>query len=184
IDAQEVRNESIGLTLDGVVILILLGSIVFSYMGVSRPIMRLNGAMDQMAKGNLAIEVPGTDRGDEIGDMAKTISVIRENAAQEALRKQEEGKREEAERAKHRKSNMQRLATEFETAVGGIIETVSTAATELEASASTLTKSADTTQKLSVVVSDASEEASANVQSVATATEQMTSSITEISRQV
>jgi methyl-accepting chemotaxis protein len=181
---QAARSRTIGLTLDGVVALILIGSIVFSFLGVSRPIARLNGAMDQMAKGNLDVEVPGTTRGDEIGDMAKTIAVIRQNAANEALAKQEEVKREEVARAGRRKANMQKLADEFEKAVGNIVHTVSSAATELEASAGTLTKSADTTQKLASVVAEASEEASVNVQSVATATEEMTGSIGEIGRQV
>jgi methyl-accepting chemotaxis protein len=183
-ETEEARSKLIGFALDAVVMVVLIGSIVFSFLGVSRPIMRLNGAMEKMAAGNLDIEVPGTARHDEIGDMAKTISVIRENAAQEAVRKQEDAKREEVERTARRKANMQKLANEFEAAVGNIVETVSSAATELEASAGTLTKSADTTQRLSTVVADASEEASANVQSVATATEEMTTSIREISRQV
>ena len=184
VDAHTAHARTIGLVLDGVAALILLGSIVLSFFLVSRPIARLNGAMDQMAKGNLDIEVPGIARGDEIGDMAKTIAIIRENAAREALAKQEEAKREEAERAGRRKANMQKLADEFESAVGNIVNTVSSAATELEASAGTLTKSADTTQKLASVVAEASEEASVNVQSVATATEEMSGSISEIGRQV
>jgi methyl-accepting chemotaxis protein len=184
IDTQAAHARTIGLTLNGVVALILIGSIVFSFLWVSRPIARLNGAMDQMAKGNLDIEVPGTGRGDEIGDMAKTIAVIRQNAANEALAKQEEAKREEVARAGRRKANMQKLADEFERAVGNIVNTVSSAATELEASAGTLTRSAATTEKLTSVVAEASEEASVNVQSVATATEEMTTSIGEIGRQV
>ena len=184
IDAQAAHARTIGLILDGVVALIQLGSIILAFLLVSRPIARLNGAMDQMAKGNLDVEVPGIARGDEIGDMAKTIAVIRENAAREALAKQEEAKREEAARAGRRRANTQKLADEFERAVGNIVDTVSSAAAELEASAGTLTKSADTTQKLSAVVAEASEEASVNVQSVATATEQMSGSISEIGRQV
>jgi methyl-accepting chemotaxis protein len=184
IEAQAAHARTIGLTLNGVVALILIGSIVLSFLWVSRPIARLNGAMDQMAKGNLDVEVPGTARGDEIGDMAKTIAVIRQNAANDALAKQEEAKREEVARTGRRKANMQKLADEFERAVGNIVNTVSSAATELEASAGTLTRSAATTQKLASVVADASEEASVNVQSVATATEEMTTSISEIGRQV
>jgi methyl-accepting chemotaxis protein len=184
VEAQAAHARTIGLTLNGVVALILVGSIVFSFLGISRPIARLNGAMDQMAKGNLAVEVPGTARGDEIGDMAKTIAVIRQNAANDALAKQEEAKRDEVARAGRRKANMQKLANEFESAVGNIVDTVSSAATELEASAGTLTRSAATTQKLASVVTNASEEASVNVQSVATATEEMTTSIGEIGRQV
>jgi methyl-accepting chemotaxis protein len=184
VDDQAAHARTIGLILDVVVALIQLGSIVLAFFWVSRPIARLNGAMDQMAKGNLDVEVPGATRGDEIGDMAKTVAVIRENAARDAVAKQEEAKRDEIARAGHRKANMQKLANEFESAVGNIVNTVSSAATELEASAGTLTRSAETTQKLTSVVAEASEEASVNVQSVATATEEMTSSISEIGRQV
>ena len=184
IDAQESRSRMIGLMLDAVVVLVLIGSMVFSYLGISRPVARLNGAMEKMAKGELDIEVPGAGRGDEIGDMAKTIAVIRENAAAEALRKEEEAKQEEVARADRRRANTQSLADKFETAVGAIVETVSSAATELEASAGTLTKSAETTQQLTTIVAGASEEASTNVQSVASATEEMAGSISEISRQV
>ena len=184
VDAQEARGRTIGLGLDGIVALILVGSVVFSFVGISRPIARLNGAMDRMAKGELDIEVPGATRGDEIGDMAKTITVIRENSAREALAKQEEAKRADIERAARRKTDMAKLADEFEGAVGEIVETVSSAATELEASANTLTRSAETTQQLANIVAEASSDASGNVQSVATATEEMTGSITEISRQV
>src|SRR5712672_2582874 len=137
-----------------------------------------------MSKGELDIEVPGARRGDEIGDMARTITVIRENAAADALRKEEEAKQEEVARADRRRANTHGLADKFETAVGAIVETVSSAATELEASAGTLTKSAETTQQLTTIVAGASEEASTNVQSVASATEQMAGSISEISRQV
>ena len=79
---------------------------------------------------------------------------------------------------------MQRIADEFESAVGEIIETVSSASTELEASASTLTRTAERSQELTVAVAAASEQASTNVQSVASATEELTSSVNEISRQV
>ena len=116
--------------------------------------------------------------------MAKTIAVIRQNAANEALAKQEEAKRDEVARAGRRKANMHKLADEFESAVGNIVNTVSSAATELEAAAGTLTRSAADDAEARLGGADASEEASANVQSVATATEEMTSSISEIGRQV
>jgi len=121
-------------------------------------------------------------------DMDYAISVYLERA--EADRKAAEAKAEAEKKAAEeraeadRKAAMVKLANEFEAAVGGIIETVSSASTELEAAANTLTKTAETTQQLSTVVASASEEASANVQSVASATEEMTSSITEIGRQV
>jgi methyl-accepting chemotaxis protein len=81
-------------------------------------------------------------------------------------------------------TSMRKLADDFDAAVGKIIDTVSSASTELEASAGTLTKTAEMTQRLSAAVASTSDEASANVQSVASATEEMTSSVNEISRQV
>ena len=79
---------------------------------------------------------------------------------------------------------MIKLADDFEGAVGKIVETVSSASTELEASAGTLTATAERAQELTTMVAAASEEASTNVQSVASSTEEMASSITEIGRQV
>src|ERR671910_761511 len=77
-----------------------------------------------------------------------------------------------------------RRGDDFEGAVGQIVETVSAASTELEASAGTLTATAERAQELTTMVAAASEEASTNVQAVASATEEMASSVNEISRQV
>ena len=79
---------------------------------------------------------------------------------------------------------MHKVVMEFESAVGGIINLVSSSATELEAMAGTLANAADSTQQRSNVVAAASEEASANVQSVASSTEQLTASVNEINKQV
>ena len=83
-----------------------------------------------------------------------------------------------------RKADMIKLANDFEGAVGEIINTVSSASTELEASATSLSGTAERSQKNASAVAAASEEASANVQSVAAATEEMSSTVDEISRQV
>jgi methyl-accepting chemotaxis protein len=83
-----------------------------------------------------------------------------------------------------KKAAMHELADKFQAAIGSIVDSVSTASTELEAAASTLTHTADTTQQLSAIVASASEEASNNVQSVASSTEELTSSVNEIARQV
>jgi methyl-accepting chemotaxis protein len=96
----------------------------------------------------------------------------------------EETRDSETRTATRRKLDMHRLAGEFEAAVGEIVDTVSSASTELEASASTLAATAERSQDLTTVVAAASEEASTNVQSVASATEELSSSVNEISRQV
>jgi methyl-accepting chemotaxis protein len=89
------------------------------------------------------------------------------------------------ESAKEEKQTaIRKLAKDFEDSVGEIIETVSSASTELEASAGTLTKTAQRAKEITTAVAAASEEASTNVQSVAAATEELTSSVNEISRQV
>jgi methyl-accepting chemotaxis protein len=182
--ASTAQANRINLIMTVVVILSLVASGVFSFLGISRPMMRLNGALGQMAGGNLDIEIPGAGRGDEIGDLAKTVTVIRENAEQKARDEAEEKVRQDQVAAERRKADMIRLADDFEGAVGDIVETVSSASTELEASAGTLTSTAERAQQLTKMVAAASEEASTNVRSVASATEEMASSVNEISRQV
>ena len=167
-----------------VVVISLIASVIFSFLGVARPMTRLNGALGQMAAGNLDIVIPGADRGDEIGDLAKTVTVIRENAEQKARDEAEAKITQDQVAARQRKADMIKLADDFEGAVGEIVETVSSASTELEASAGTLTATAERAQELTIMVAAASEEASTNVQSVASATEEMASSVNEISRQV
>ena len=167
-----------------VVVISLVASVIFTFLGVSRPMVRLNGALGQMAGGNLDIAIPGADRGDEIGDLAKTVTVIRQNAEQKARDEAESKITQDQAAARQRKAEMIKLADDFEGAVGQIVETVSFSSTQLEASAGTLTSTAERAQELTVMVAAASEEASTNVQSVASATEEMASSVNEISRQV
>ncbi len=126
---------------------------------------------------------PASGDRDEIGEMAGAVEVFRNNMA-EAERLRAEQSEADARQRTQRKADMQRLADTFEGAVGEIIETVSSAATELEASSNTLTQAAERGSGLASAVAAASEEASANVQSVSSASEEMTSSISEISRQV
>jgi methyl-accepting chemotaxis protein len=178
------RANRISFILAAVVMLTLVGSAVFTFLGVARPLTRLNGALGKMAGGELNIDIPGGNRGDEVGDMAKTVIVIRENAEQKARDEAAAKANQDKRAAEQRKADMIKLADEFEGAVGEIVETVSSASTELEASASTLTATAMHSQELTTVVAAASEEASTNVQSVASATEELTSSVNEISRRV
>lgn len=143
----------------------------------------MTAAMNDLAGGNLQVAVPGVGRSDEIGEMADAVQVFKTNAV-ERLRLEAEQVEQESRAAAQRKADMVKLADDFEAAVGEIIHTVSSAATELEASAKTLTGTAIRSQELAVVVASASDEASTNVQSVASATEEMSSSVNEISRQV
>jgi methyl-accepting chemotaxis protein len=178
------RANRLSFAMTVVMMLSLVGSVIFSFIGVARPLTRLNGALGKMAAGELNIEIPGANRGDEVGDVAKTVVVIRENAEQKARDEAGAKANQDKHAAEQRKADMVRLADTFETAVGEIVDTVSSAATRLEASASTLTSTAERTQQLTAMVAAASGEASTNVQSVASSAEEMASSVNEISRQV
>jgi aerotaxis receptor len=146
---------------------------------IGQPIEQLNGVMAKIAQGELNSRVV-IERDDEIGIALRNVQAMQAKLGFD----REETKDTEKRVAVQRKIDMQRLANDFEGAVGEIIDTVSSASTELEASASTLTSTAERAQELATMVAAASEEASTNVQSVASATEEMTSSVNEISRQV
>jgi methyl-accepting chemotaxis protein len=150
---------------------------------ISVPIRRIGDVLMQLAGGNKAVEVPYTERRDEVGDNARAARTFKENLLRlETMEAEQHATEQRA--AAERKSAMQRLAGDFEAAVGEIVETVSSTAGELESAARTLTRTAETTQSLSSTVASASELASSNVQSVASATDEMTASVHEISRQV
>ncbi len=178
------RAGQVSLGFGAAIMLVLVGSTVFSFMGIVRPMNRLSSAMGKMAGGELDVVISGADRGDEIGDVAKTIAVIRQNAEQKAREEAESKVRQDKVAAELRKADMHKLADAFEGAVGEIVEMVSSAAIELETSANTLATTAERSQQLATAVAAASDEASTNVQSVASATEEMSSSVNEISRQV
>ncbi len=164
----------------------LLGLLIafFIARGITRPLGGLTSGMQELAGGNFGVILPGTERKDEVGDMARAVETFKVKAEEKARDEAATKLKQDQIAAEQRKADMHRLAGEFESAVGEIIETVSSASTELEAAASTLTQTAEGTQRLAINVSTASEEASANVQSVATATEEMASTIGEIGRQV
>ncbi|MDQ2082436.1 HAMP domain-containing methyl-accepting chemotaxis protein [Xanthobacteraceae bacterium Astr-EGSB] len=203
--AAALRSLWIALAGLAVAVAFAIGMIVMVSRRVVRPLAVINDAMLRLAGGDMQVSVPFGERKDEIGALAGAMLTFRDSmieadrlrAEQKAAEvraiaeKQAVAEREAAEKkaaeekaAAERRAAMLKLAAEFESAVGGIVDTVSSSATELEAAAATLTQTADTTQKLSTTVAAASGQASANVQSVASATEEMSSSVGEIGRQV
>jgi methyl-accepting chemotaxis protein len=170
------------LATSGVIIGGLIGFLLGQF-GIAKPMRAIVGLLQELATGNYSVELRDLDRKDEVGEVARTAEVFKENGLAK-IRMEAEQKEAEQRSAAQRRQDMLRLADQFESAVGEVIETVSSASTELEASATTLTSTAEHAQQLATVVASASEEASTNVQSVASATEELSSSITEISRQV
>ena len=168
----------------GITGLILLAVILLATRSVTKPLKGLAGGMKELAAGNFDVVLPGLGRADEIGEMAQAIGDFKVMAAAKARREAEDKVEADKHVTAQRKAEMQRLAEGFEATVGNIVQTVSTASAELEAAATRLSRTAETTQELSTTVAGASEEASANVQSVASAAEEMAASVTEIGRQV
>ena len=185
---DEAARSTSSLIVDGAVLLASIGLVLLSFWvafsRILRPLFALTGAMIKLADGFFDVVLPGLDRKDEIGDMAQAVETFKVKAEQKARDEAEAKLKQDQFAAQQRKADMIKLADNFEAAVGEIVETVSSASTELEASAGTLTASAQRAQEVTTMVAAASEEASTNVQSVASATEEMASSVNEISRQV
>ena len=168
----------------GLAVLLGLAIAFLIARGIIRPLSGLTAGMKELAGGNFGVILPGLDRKDEVGDMAQAVEAFKIKAEEKARAEAEAKIKQDEVLARQRKAEMVRMADDFEGAVGRIVETVSSASRELEVSARTLTSTAARSQELSTTVAAASEEASTNVQSVASATEELTSSVNEISRQV
>ena len=166
----------------GIVIIVGIGVGIYLVRDVSRGIASIVAPMQALGGGDLTAQIPHQGEKTEIGSMAELLQVFKE--ALIAKRAADEAAARDAEAKIERGRRVDGITREFESMIGEIVNTVSSASTQLEASAGTLTATAERAQELTTVVAAASEEASTNVQSVASATEEMASSVNEISRQV
>jgi aerotaxis receptor len=156
--------------------LVFGGWLVMQLMGaINAPLKHLNETMENIVQGKLDTRVR-IELGEALRNLQTVQTIVRFS--------REELKASERRAAIQRRGEMVKLADSFEGAIGEIVETVSSASTGLEASATSLSTTADRGQELASVVAAASEEASTNVQSVASASEEMASSVREIGRQV
>jgi methyl-accepting chemotaxis protein len=146
------------------------------------PILKMVGAMQQLAGGDHSVQVPATDKKDEIGLMARAVLIFKEN-----MIKAKELADKEAEAISARMARAERvneLTKAFDADVSSVLRSVAAASTELQATASSMTATAEETSNQATAVAAATEEASTNVQTVAAASEELASSVTEIGRQV
>ncbi len=162
-------------------LLVALSNMVIG-RAIARPVLNLTGVMSRLAAGQLEEAIPGAERRDEIGEMAKAVEVFRDNAV--TARQLEEEKQRTSEARMKRAGRIEGLTGTFEAQVGELVEALGAAATELEATAATLSSNAGESQQQASAVAAASEETSANVDTVAAATEQLSNSSQEIGRQV
>jgi methyl-accepting chemotaxis protein len=150
---------------------------------ISRPLGLLGARMQDIADGKLEGEIPGVGRGDEVGKMAATVKIFKDNALR--MRELEQSEAEiQARTSSERRSAMDNLATDFERSVNGIVRTVSSAAAGMQTTAQSMTSTASDASARAATVGAASQSASSNVGTVAAAAEELSSSVAEISRQV
>jgi methyl-accepting chemotaxis protein len=186
-DAEMVAAESNWLV---ILLWILLGVglgvagavVYFTTRSIVPPLRAMTETMTTLAGGNYAVEIPATDRKDEVGDMAQSMLVFKENM----IKAKEAAEREAAEQKAReaRAQKMEALTRDFDAEVSNVLKAVASAATELQGTASAMTATAEETSRQSTAVAAAAEQAASNVQTVASASEELSSSISEISRQV
>ena len=160
-----------------------LFALIFGHR-ITTSITRMTHAMQQLATGNFEVVLPGLGRRDEIGAMAQAVEAFKLKASEKATREAAAQTANDKVANQRRQTEMRHLADVFESAVGEIIDMVSSASTELEATAGTLKATAEMTEKLSNGVTLASTEASSNVRSIATATDNISSSVGELGRRM
>ena len=172
----------LGLSILGIAV--ISGSIAWIIgRSISRPLGQLGARMRALADGALDGEIPGIERGDEIGAMAATVQIFKDNALR--IRGLEKVEAETQGRAAaERRAAMESIASDFERSVTGIVRSVSTAAAGMQTTAQSMTATASDASARAATVGAASQSASNNVGTVAAAAEELSSSVAEISRQV
>ncbi|HET8727535.1 MAG TPA: methyl-accepting chemotaxis protein, partial [Alphaproteobacteria bacterium] len=155
---------------------------LLSVRSIAGPIVAMTGAMGRLASGDHATDIPGTGRRDEVGLMAKAVLVFKENMIRTKELAAQEAEAQQQREARAR--TIDTLTADFDQEASLVLKTVSSAATEMQTTAQSLTATAEETSRQSTAVAAASEQASTNVQTVASAAEELSSSIAEISRQV
>ena len=146
------------------------------------PLTEMTGAMQRLAGGDMSIDIPALGRGDEVGAMAGSVAVFRDNAVRaDALAANQ---RTEQQKKEHRQHVMETLTQGFDRNATHVLDAVATSIVEMRATAEKMAAIAtENTNKASAVASGA-RETSTNVQTVAAATEELSASVTEINRQV
>ncbi len=164
-------------------VLSLALSLYVAIITITRPLSSVTAAMDRVAQDELSIQVPGQDRGDEIGRLAKGLEQFRRNAleARDLRIKMEEAEKQAAE---DRRRALHTMADQFEGSVSAVVAQVASAATQLQSNARDLSGMAEVTRNQTGMVAASTGQTSANVQTVAASAEEMTGSIGEITRQV
>jgi len=171
----------LGLSIGGALLGVALAWVIGR--GIAGPVVQICTAMRALAGGDKTTDIPGLGRKDEVGQMADTVKIFKDNMI-EADRVRGEHEQHKIETEAARKAAMLRLADTFEASIKGVVQSVAAQATEMQASATTLASAAEQATHQATTVAAAVEQASANVQTVASSAEELTSSVLEIGRQM
>lgn len=180
--AEQIRQDLIWVICFATVLVGLL-ALVFGRR-IATTIGSMTAAMQQLGEGRFDVVLPGLGRKDELGEMAEAIEMFKLKTREKALAELDAKAEQDRAAAAQRRADIAQLAGEFEAAVGKVIDNVSFASSELQASARSLTCTADHSRRLSAEVASSSEEASFNGQRVAAATSDMAESTANICRRV
>ena len=170
--------------------LIMLGAIVVLALtqtligrSILKPVKALTATMKELASGSRDIQVPATTQADEIGEMARSVEFFKQSIVEMDRLQAEQVRQEEVARTQ-RRQEMLGMADTLETRLGGVIASIGRSAGELGSAANTLSDNAEQTKQQSTAVATASQQATANVETVSAASTELMASINEISRQV
>ncbi|WFU72208.1 methyl-accepting chemotaxis protein [Bradyrhizobium sp. CB2312] len=165
---------------------ILAAAILLAFLlgrGLSRPLTAITAVMNRLSSGDTSVTIPGSERPDELGTMAKAVDVFRQNMLEAgALREAQEADKAKAEIEKQ--ALQRQMADRFEADVKGVVAAVAKATEGMQNVAGEITSSVNGTSQRASAAATASEEASTSVNAVAAATEELASSVSEIGRQV
>jgi methyl-accepting chemotaxis protein len=165
------------------VLVVGLGSAFFIARGITRPIKAITERMGRLSQGDLAIDTPYIGRGDEVGDLARSLGVFKENALKmEAMRKAQEEAERKAE--EERRSALLGMADDLERSVAKLVGVLADSAGNMKSAATSMNGLTEQASHQATSIAAGSHEASQSVQTVAAATEELTAAIGEINQQV
>lgn len=170
-----------GLTL--VSLLAGIGASAVIGRSIAGPVQAMTQAMRRLAEGDKTVEIPGTERRDEIGDMAAAVQIFRDNALEvERLNQERAASAQEAE--SRRRASMLALADDLERNVATVVQTISDATTHMHETAEEMTATARDATRQAGIVRETTMETATNVEIVASSAEELSTSIREIGQQV
>lgn len=165
-----------------VALILALGLATMIGRSITLPIQKMTKVMQRLAQGDISVAIPHHNDKNEIGEMARAVLVFQKNAVQK--QQNDEQKENDREQENNKRLAMETATNNFTLNIGTILETLTAVSTEQNSTANLMADISEKTSEQATSVSGASHQASVNVQAVATATEEMTSTIGEISEQV